>query len=123
MKSGFSYFQPHITSLSSSNDATVGGGDVTVFGLEFARSGLSVHVGGVPCSDSHWLSETSIACLGVPSGIGTKDISVVGLDVVGTVMNSVSRFSYDAPFLVSLDGGMLAELLLNHLSPIGLVGI
>ena len=90
---GFTYISaPSITSISPSVGDSTGATSITITGTEFA-AGVTVTVGGQPCTPVVVVSSTSITCTTPAGTVGTADVVVTNTDT-GTV-TSAGAFTYD----------------------------
>jgi hypothetical protein len=101
MVRAFTYDAPIITDHSPSNGPAKSGATVMVHGTNFGPQGTSptVLVGNSWCTNSEWLSTTSLKCI-TPDGTNSNHhLGVVVTSLLGT---SIGVFTYDAPRIISM---------------------
>ncbi len=95
----YSYAPPTITSFTPTNGPTLGNTLLTIVGTNFGASGMSVTVGGTPCTITATTPHTQIVCrTAVGTGLGNQ-VKVTAAD--GQTVAAASMFSYDPPIITS----------------------
>ena len=77
----FNYDPPTVEAIEPGHGAASGGTMVTIIGSNFGatNNNPSVTIGGRPCQNVVWLSNSKLQCL-TPAGIGIGDVRVFILD-------------------------------------------
>jgi hypothetical protein len=95
---GFTYDAPVVSKVTLANVPTSSGISVTVNGLNFGQSDLKPNVAVLnwSCSQSKWISSTTVACVPL---VGAGSALVIEVQVTDVAGSSGNVFTYDAPVL------------------------
>ena len=98
----FNYDPPTVEAIEPGHGAASGGTMVTIIGSNFGatNNNPSVTIGGRPCQNVVWLSNSKLQCL-TPAGIGIGDVRVFILDE-SSPENFGTIFEFDAPLITRL---------------------
>ena len=97
----FSYDSPVIKSVVYGSKDTLGGGSITITGINFLTSSLTVSIGSTSPSCAQVSNFVSFKCAIPAFSLGARS----GLDVVvsiNSVPTTLIKFAYDAPILSSV---------------------
>lgn len=98
----FNYDPPSVIAIEPGHGSASGGTMVTIVGTNFGatNNNPSVTIGGRPCQNVVWLSNTKLQCVS-PPGIGIGDVRVFVLDE-SSPENFGTIFEFDAPVVSKL---------------------
>jgi hypothetical protein len=99
LTNAFTFDAPVLTRVDRSNAALTGSIIVTVSGTNFASldPSLTVSIGNTACSQSLWVSATSLTCGVASSGGSGKALSVTAKLSSTLIGTGIRLFTYDSP--------------------------
>jgi hypothetical protein len=107
----FSYAPPIVLDVQPRNGPTAGAFDITITGRNFGRMKHKPQpfIGGVPCTDVRWISDSVLTCK-APEGHGVDKSVVVWVGEQHSKLDN-AMFKYDRP--------IVTEITPNHCRTIG----